>query len=56
MLFRSHPEEAKRFLADAGHHARERFRHYKELADLPGETEAAAQAAASASPTKQQEA
>lgn len=36
MLFRSHPEDAKRFLQEAGYNARERFRHYKELADLPG--------------------
>jgi pyruvate-ferredoxin/flavodoxin oxidoreductase len=46
MLFRSHPEAAAQFLETAGHNARERFRHYSELAALPGEAEASQQEAA----------
>ena len=40
MLWRSHPEDAERFLAQSQAQVRERFHHYEQLAGLPWETTA----------------
>jgi pyruvate-ferredoxin/flavodoxin oxidoreductase len=43
MLWRSHPDAAEEFLARSQHDVRERYHHYKQLADLPwGEADQAA--------------
>jgi len=39
MLWRSHPEDAERFLAESQEEVKHRYHHYKQLADLPWEAE-----------------
>jgi pyruvate-ferredoxin/flavodoxin oxidoreductase len=39
MLWRSHPEDAERFLAESQEEVEHNYRHYKQLADLPWEAE-----------------